>query len=218
MNMTDRSQNESRRSECYRLLAALFYPPERSQLLNDQTCLTLAGLLSEIYPNAAASAQAAIMQEQLTALDENQLQVDHATLFVGPFALKAAPYGSIYLEQGRRLMGDTTLAAMDLYAEAGLHLTLKEPADHIVIELEFMHYLTALAAEALAAGHEDTVAELAGKQHHFLKEHLGAWVPAFCAATAREADTLYFRALADCLLAFVCAEIQHFNLDMNAAC
>jgi TorA maturation chaperone TorD len=174
--------------------------------------------MDELYPDAAASAQAAIMHEQLAALEENQLQLDHAALFVGPFALKAAPYGSIYLEKGHRLMGDTTLAAMDLYAAAGLRLTLKEPADHIAIELEFMHYLCALAAQALAAGDEDTAAELAGKQHHFLKEHLGAWAPAFCAAIEKEAETLYFRTLANCLLAFVSAEMGHLDREMTGAC
>jgi TorA maturation chaperone TorD len=218
MNTTDRLQNESRRSECYRLLAALLYPPERSRLLNDGACLTLAGCLDELYPEVPASDQAAIMLEQLTALDENQLRLDHAALFVGPFALKAAPYGSIYLENGRRLMGDTTVAAMKLYAEAGLELTLKEPADHIAIELEFMHYLTSLAAEALAAGQEDAAAELAVKQRRFLTEHLGAWVPPFCAAIVREADTLYYRALADCLNAFVGEEMKHLNLETTAVC
>jgi TorA maturation chaperone TorD len=211
-------KNENLRSECYRLLAALFYPPERSRLLDEATCLKLAGLLDELYPEAPASDQAAVMQEQLSTLDENQMKVDHATLFVGPFALKAAPYGSIYLENGRRLMGDTTVAANDLYAEAGLQLTLKEPADHIAIELEFMHYLTALAAEALAAGDEETTADLAMKQSRFLKEHLGAWVSPFCAAIAKEADTLYFRTLADCLRAFVDAEMDRLNLETTADC
>jgi len=218
METTDRLKNENLRSECYRLLAALFYPPERSRLLDEATCLKLAGLLDELYPEAPASDQAAVMQEQLSTLDENQMKVDHATLFVGPFALKAAPYGSIYLENGRRLMGDTTVAANDLYAEAGLQLTLKEPADHIAIELEFMHYLTALAAEALAAGDEETTADLAMKQSRFLKEHLGAWVSPFCAAIAKEADTLYFRTLADCLRAFVDAEMDRLNLETTADC
>ena len=218
METTDRLKNENLRSECYRLLAALFYPPERSRLLDEATCLKLAGLLDELYPEAPASDQAAVMQEQLSTLDENQMKVDHATLFVGPFALKAAPYGSIYLENGRRLMGDTTVAANDLYAEAGLQLTLKEPADHIAIELEFMHYLTALAAEALAAGDEETTADLAMKQSRFLKEHLGAWVPPFCAAILKEAETLYFQALADCLRAFVDAEMDRLNLETTADC
>jgi TorA maturation chaperone TorD len=218
METTDRLKNENLRSECYRLLAALFYPPERSRLLDEATCLKLAGLLDELYPETPASDQAAVMQEQLSTLDENQMKVDHATLFVGPFALKAAPYGSIYLENGRRLMGDTTVAANDLYTEAGLQLTLKEPADHIAIELEFMHYLTSLAAEALAAGQEDAAAELAVKQRRFLKEHLGAWVPPFCAAIVREADTLYYRALADCLNAFVGEEMKHLNLETTAVC
>ncbi len=63
-----------------------------------------------------------------------ELTIDHARLFVGPFALLAPPYGSVYLEGERRLMGDSTLAAGECYNEVGLELAA---ATRIFIESEF---------------------------------------------------------------------------------
>ncbi|MBI2216887.1 MAG: molecular chaperone TorD family protein [Candidatus Rokubacteria bacterium] len=209
MNQTERVLREGRRADCYRLFSTCFYPPERDQLLQHRICIELAETLNELYPDTAAAAHAMVLHEQLTQLSETDVRVDHAALFVGPFRLKAAPYGSIYLERNNLLMGDTTLAASVCYAEAGLELTLHEPADHIAVELEFMHYLAALSAQAAHRGDDEQTARLTGQGDRFLNDHLGAWAPAFCAAIKRGANTVFYRALADCLEAFVDAELRH---------
>ncbi|ACL19283.1 cytoplasmic chaperone TorD family protein [Desulfitobacterium hafniense DCB-2] len=73
------------------------------------------------------------------------LKLEHAKLFVGPFDLLAPPYGSIYLDGQRRLMGDSTVEVLQAYREAGLTLSndFKQPPDHIITELEFLYYLIA---------------------------------------------------------------------------
>jgi putative dimethyl sulfoxide reductase chaperone len=211
MSQTNPISRENRRSDCYRLLAACFYPPEQDQLLEEKICLDLAAALNGLYPEATAGRDAMFMHQQLTETAGMELRIDHAALFVGPYKLKAPPYGSVYLEKGYGLMGDTTLAAMSCYAENGLELTLREPADHIAVELEFMHYLSFLSSAALAEADQEETTRLAQRQQRFLAEHLGAWAPIFCVAVKNGAKTLYFKALADCLQAFLEAEIRQMN-------
>jgi TorA maturation chaperone TorD len=92
-----------------------------------------------------------------------------------------------------------------------------EPPDHIGVELEFMAYLTALAAAALAAGDETQVERLARAQHAFLAEHLGAWAPRFCDAMRRGAQTRFYRTLADCLAHVLDAESRRIPAVCAAA-
>lgn len=75
--------------------------------------------------------------------NHEELTVDYAKLFVGPFDLLAPPYGSIYIDGQRRVMGESTIEALQAYQEAGLKLSdeFKQPPDHIITELEFIYYL-----------------------------------------------------------------------------
>lgn len=207
MTEVERGHREQLRSDCYRLLGEGFFAPEPERFLREELGLALADALRAVHPDTEAAAHAAAFHEALWASSAVELSVDHAALFVGPFALKAPPYGSVYLEEGRTLMGDTTLAAQARYADTGLTVAVSEPPDHITVELEFMHYLAGREAQALARGDEATAASLAGAQRQFLAEHLGAWAPAFCADVALGAQTAFYRALADCLLSFLAAEM-----------
>jgi TorA maturation chaperone TorD len=61
------------------------------------------------------------------------LEVDYTGLFVGPFLAPAPPYGSVYLEDGRQIMGESTIDVRQHYLSLGLDLStdFKEPPDHI---------------------------------------------------------------------------------------
>jgi putative dimethyl sulfoxide reductase chaperone len=200
----------SNRSTCYSLLAHCFQPPERDQLMADGICLKMAECLKNLDLEAAAD-QAAIMHQQLASAKGIELKIEHAALFVGPFELKAHPYGSVYLEEGRRLMGDTTMKASSFYAASGLQLTISEPADHIAVELEFMHYLSFACSEAIREGACEKERELMARQLRFLEEQLWPWVPDFCAAIKSGSDITFFHALADCLHEFIKADLQLLN-------
>lgn len=197
-----------RRSDCYRLLSACFYPPDRDGLLGDGTCRQLAEALDDVYPDGVAASRAAALHCALVEASALDLRIDHAALFVGPFGLEAPPYGSVYLEETHTLMGETTLAAAARYATAGLQVTLHEPADHIAVELEFMHYLTALAAKADERGDQEESLRRADDARDFLTEHVGAWAPRFCMAVKRGAGTPFYRTLAECLEVFLEAEMR----------
>ncbi len=189
------------RGDCYKLLAACFYQPDKILLLEERVCQNLGALLARHAPDAGKAATE--MADALQALSQEQLRVDHAVLFVGPFELIAAPYGSVYLDQGRRLMGDSTLGVLRFYQNAGLAVDVGEPADHLVIELEFMYYLANKEAAAIAEGREEETTGYQEQQLRFFTQFLQPWVLQFCRLLRSGTTNPFYSSLADCLGLFL---------------
>lgn len=196
-------QEEGALADAFRLLAACFYPPAQALWLEADLLANLAGLLERACPPAAPPARA--MQATLPPPGTEGLLVEYARLFVGPQRVLAPPYGSVYLEEGRRVMGDSTLEALQAYREAGLRLDadFKELPDHVAVELEFVAFLAAQAAAARAAGEGPEADRRRAAREAFLDRHLRRWAPAFCARIAEGTEHPFYRALAECLQAVV---------------
>lgn len=195
-----------KRGDCYKLLAACFYEPDLELFLSEHLGENLAGLLTACQcPEAATSAT--VLQAAMTNSDPEELLVEYARLFVGPFELAAPPYGSVYLEENGRLMGNSTLAVQRKYQEAGLAQEIKEAPDHIALELEFLHYLCCMEAETVANNLPAQAEEWTAKEAEFMRRLLRPWVPAFCEKIRQGTTTGFYSAVADCLENFV-AEIS----------
>jgi len=106
--------------------------------------------------------------------DWSALEFSFNRLFVGPLALLAPPYASIYLDgDNTRLMNDTTLQIRQLYELVGLISPWlnKIPDDHIALELDALWQIeTAL---------EQTDTPQLRDVHEYLLSHLQQWVPLF---------------------------------------
>jgi TorA maturation chaperone TorD len=210
MNAMTMSKNLlMQQGDCCKLLAACFYEPEKELFLQENLCENLAALLAADGCHAAAKAAKA-MHASLQATDEEELKAAHAGLFIGPFELAAPPYGSIYLENTRRVMGDSTVAVQKLYRAAGLSLEVPEAPDHIALELEFMHFLIMAEADSVARNDRDEAKAFAATQAHFLRNYLAPWVFEFCAAIRKGTATGFYTSLADCLEGFI-AVVAHLH-------
>jgi len=185
---------------CFRLLSACLYEPEKDLFLEQSVCDNLSHLLSSISPEAAKHAQA--MADELAKQDQQQLALDHAALFIGPFELQAPPYGSVYLEKKREVMGATTLEVLKFYQDAGLQVEEREPADHIAIELEFMSHLHGRETAALQDNSAEEANRYANLREKFFSTCLNPWVAEFCRTVRDGTDSAFYQALADCLAAF----------------
>jgi TorA maturation chaperone TorD len=194
---------EERRGACFRLLAACFYPPERGLFIQEDLLEDLTDSLDWVCPEAAQSC--ARMKEAFRRSGKEDLSVEYARLFIGPFELAAPPYASVYLDKGKRIMGDSTLDVVKIYQEQGLRIDdeFKELPDHIAVELEFMYYLTHNEVEALRNGDPHKAAQFRESQEFFLNAFVIRWVPRFCEKLRSGTENGFYRALADCLLAFV---------------
>lgn len=190
------------RGDCFKLLAACFYEPDKDLFLSERLCENLTALLAACHYQKAAAA-AAGLRGALAESNPDELGIEHARLFVGPFALIAPPYGSVYLEQSGQLMGDSTMAVQRLYQEAGLALEVMEVPDHIALELEFLHFLSLRAAAAAAENNPELSAEFAGRQSEFMKRWLCPWVFAFCNNLRNGTESGFYRTLANCLESFI---------------
>jgi TorA maturation chaperone TorD len=97
-------------------------------------------------------------------------------LFVGPQALLAPPFASVYLESEPHVMGETTLMVRRLYQTVGLVSPRegKIPDDHISLELDAcLHMRMGLLKSGSL--------QLGDIYSYFLNEHMARWIPAFIA-------------------------------------
>ncbi|MEW5746865.1 MAG: molecular chaperone TorD family protein [Nitrospirota bacterium] len=199
---------ERGRRDCYRLLAACFYQPSKELFLQEDLFTTLAGLLNRICPQAAV--HAAAMGEAFARYDHGELLVEYARLFIGPYGLQAPPYGSVYLDEGKGVMTDSTVEAVRMYRTEGLSMDedFKELPDHLTVQLEFMYYLAFNEVRALENAETGTARQFSEKQQRFLKRFLGAWVPRFCGRIKDGTENTFYRSLAECLAVFIEHELR----------
>jgi TorA maturation chaperone TorD len=102
-------------------------------------------------------------------------------------------------------MGNSTADVQRRYEEAGLDVAtnFKDPPDYIAAELEFMHFLIFKEMEAIDQGDDNSIITGLLRQHCFLKDHLGAWVPEFTGNVADNAKTSFYQNLARATDAFI---------------
>lgn len=194
---------ERARRDCYNLLAACFYQPQKKMLLEENVFAVLGDRLTRVCPDAELYSKK--MAEALMRYDEEGLLVEYARLFLGPNELLAPPYGSVYLDKGGTLMGESTAKAMDFYEAEGLSMDQHyyNLPDHITAELEFMHYLTYREVEALEKIDMEKARYCLDRREAFLRKCLGPWVAPFREKIQQGTDNEFYRALADCLSVFM---------------
>lgn len=198
------------REDIYRLLAACYYAPTPA-LLEEDCCGSLATLLEGFSAEAAAhAAEAARLLRETTV---ETLLVEHTRLFVGPFKLVAAPYGSVWLDEYRQVMGDSTAGVAAFYHSCGLHLAddFHELPDHFAVELEFNAYLAFKQREAHTAGDTVEMERLTGMQRKFLATFLLPWLTPFTGAVISDGEAPFYVALARCTAAFITADAAALN-------
>jgi len=179
-----------KRAETYKLLSDCYYLPG-------------SDLIKKVLAKAQANEMFAELATQITDdCDIESLTIDFSRLFVGPFKLLAAPYGSVYLENNR-MMGDSTIDVRNIYKDEDLNVVIKDAPDHIAMELEFMYYLALKQFEAIEAENCQDTQEYQQKQYAFLGTHLSRWVPAFVKEVQQHADTEFYKKLGKLTGAFV---------------
>lgn len=195
--------NEQMRGDCYRFLAACFYVPQKELFTQENLLGNLTMSLEKVCPGAAPFSRK--MEDALLGCSNEDLSVEHAKLFVGPYELKAPPYGSVYLDRERRVMGDSTMEVIRAYQKHGLSIDdeFKELPDHICAELEFMYYLIHKEVEALRNTDTKRALKWIEPQEAFFNTFLRPWVPAFCVRIKEGTDNRFYKTLADCVSSFI---------------
>jgi TorA maturation chaperone TorD len=212
--MTESFSTTATREDVYRLLAACYYSPSPA-LLEENCCTSMAALLEGVAPDAAQYAADGAVAAGNSSLDD--LAVEHARLFIGPFQLVAPPYGSIYLDDAKTVMGDSTANAAAFYHSCGLHLAddFHELPDHFAVELEFMSFLAFKQREAEHSGDTDEVARIMSLQQEFLGRFLMPWLEPFTSAIITDGEAPFYQAIARCTAAFITADYAAMTCTNN---
>ncbi|HBW36319.1 molecular chaperone [Desulfosporosinus sp. BICA1-9] len=188
------AQNLTQTANAYKLLSLLYgSPTEELEEVLTHLEQTLQSLRPELIP---------LVLEMKTLSDSEakleELTVDHTRLFIGPFDLLAPPYGSIYLDGQRQVMGDSTMEVLQFYRQAGLNLAadFKQPPDYIVTELEFIYYLI---GKYLETEDEQWLVQM----ETFLNKYLGKWSRDFTSRINEHAKNIFYKNLAHLTLEII---------------
>jgi len=197
------------RADAWHSLSALFVLPANNLSSLHEDIHSLCDALEKL--GAASAERVRSLSNTLERTDEQQCRIEFTRLFIGPFQTMAPPYGSVYLEQGR-LMGESTIAVMNAYVEAGLKLNerYKDLPDHIAAEFEFLYFLLTNSVRLHDAGAQNESDEIMRVYEEFLHGLLMPWIPAFCERITLNTHLEYFRLLAETLL-LVVSDLQHHS-------
>ena len=201
METDDVLSRELARGNSYKLLAECYYLPT----------LELIGKLKDLEQHMVDVCTKAMpyikkMAEEIKRVDNlDALSLDFSRLFLGPYKMHAPPYGSVYLDGERQIMGKSTVEVRNIYREEGMDISsdFRDPPDHIAAELEFMYFLILKEIEAIGNSDIDTTVNFLEKQRAFLKENLGAWVFYFADSIEEKAETDFYKNLARATRAFI---------------
>ncbi len=190
------------RENLSRLLAACYYQPG-PEFAEEKVFDSMLAAATRIHPQLAAYAKQ--LGEDYAAEGAEALLLDYARLFLGPNQIIAKPYGSVWLEGGNTVMGDSTMAVQALYRKGGFDMSdeFREVPDHIAVELEFLYLLIYRENEAQRNGEPEALQAKAELRARFLDEHLGRWIGPFTSAVKAGAQSNYYRQLAELTERFI---------------
>jgi TorA maturation chaperone TorD len=136
--------------------------------------------------------------EQWDGSQLDALKQDYARLFIGPTALLAPPWESVYRSAEHLIFERQTLEVRQEYQRFGmpipnLHV---EPDDHIGLELRFISYLCSMGISALEQDNAGLLAQVEEEIHFFLRTHLLKWADSCLTRVIEQAHTDFYRGVA----------------------
>jgi TorA maturation chaperone TorD len=201
--------HETARQDTYKHLAECYRLPGE----NIRAILTsLVSNLSMLDSEAVSYVQSMRSElDQFPAFDLSA--IEYTRLFVGPYSLPAPPYGSIYLEKERKIMGGSTLDARERYQSFGLDVSsnIHEVPDHITIEFEFMFFLIYTEIEAIRSVALEKTRDLLLHQRSFLFDHLNEWIPDFTDCILQYSGTRFYQDLARATRIFIAEDLEYLD-------
>ncbi|MDR1015308.1 MAG: molecular chaperone TorD family protein [Coriobacteriales bacterium] len=180
----------------YQLLRLIFGSEPNRELISiaasEPTRLSLAfsAEAGQAQTDVAASPQAPSLSflndlETRLAADPDGvidgLRDEYTRLLLGPEALPAPPWESVYRTKDRVLFAPETLEVRRVYVEHGFlpkgypH----EADDHLALELDFMYHLAEQAQASYQEGDLAKTRTSLAAQQAFLKDHLLRWIDRF---------------------------------------
>ncbi|WP_251553760.1 TorD/DmsD family molecular chaperone [Neobacillus muris] len=167
---------QSRRN-VYQLIYLLFMEPKADQFLYDLGKGINFKELEEFQKEIGKT-----LEQFFNQISDEQIlkqKEEFHRLFIGPGQLAAPPWESYYRSKDHLLFEECMFQIRDLYYQFGLQNIKenKEPDDHLLLELEFMIFLSEQSLQQIDL---EELKRFISTQIEFLQNHLLTWIPPFC--------------------------------------
>ena len=154
--------------------------------------------------------------EPLFNTDEKKLLEERLNPdFVNLSILHLIPYETFYTRDDQMIETGGANPVTDMYSAydfmVDFEISRTVAADHIGVELEFMHHLCAAELKALKEGDTEAVKELQGIQKEFLNKHLLRWAPMYLINMKYESRTPLYYDAAEMALEFILSDNEYLN-------
>lgn len=194
------------RSNIYALLSRIMMQeldPESVEMINsDETIL-------EMMPNYKIWEPRTTLQS--SELLETRLNPD----FVNLTLLHLIPYETFYTREDQMIETGGANPVTDMYSAYDFMVDFEAArvvsADHIGVELEFMHHLCEAQLKAMHESDGEAVEEFMEVERTFLDKHLVRWAPLYLLNMKHEARTPLYYDTADMALEFILSDFQYLS-------
>jgi TorA maturation chaperone TorD len=191
------------RSNIYGLLAAIYRREMTSDLLQQIKKPATLGVLA----NLGIKLNNGFLNKPEHELLEN-LSIEYARLFIGP-GKHISPHESVHhkREDDRwgQLWGPSTAEVKKFIESAGLSYQSEYTGlpDHISVELEFMQQVTLAEEKAWEDGNKKLALACLENEKKFIEAHLTEWIPDFCDKVINQAESTFYRVMAELTQKFI---------------
>ncbi len=149
--------------------------------------------------------------EALKTLENSVVINEHLNPdFVNLTLLHLIPYETFYTREDQMIETGGANPVTDMYSAYDFMVDFQEArvvsADHIGVELEFMHHLCEAEIKAVHENDRDAVNELKSVQKTFLNRHLLKWAPLYLINLKYEARTPLYYDAADMTMEFLLSD------------
>ncbi|WP_373072652.1 molecular chaperone [Sulfurimonas sp.] len=139
--------------------------------------------------------------------------------FVNLSVLHLIPYETFYTREDQMVETGGANPVTDMYSAYDFMVDFEKArtvsADHIGVELEFMHHLASAELKALESDDQKAVAELREVQYEFLNKHLLNWAPMYLINLKYEARTPLYYDAADLALEFILSDNEYLTEELK---
>ena len=183
---------EKLRLNSFNLFSSLMIEPDDELLREGAVFRNLESFLAQLLPEKENKLGDLHSQIEKNAFQE--LQVEYARLFIGPFKVPAPPYSSLHLGE-EMVMGNATVWVNNFYQELGLEFDseLRDLPDHAAVETEFLYYLIYNEIKTLDQGFIDDAKAFWQRQKIFTEKHYNVWIPKLCDKVIENTELEYFK-------------------------
>ncbi|MBC8441474.1 MAG: molecular chaperone TorD [Deltaproteobacteria bacterium] len=159
--------------------------------------------------------QKVLVREDNMALDALALASEYGYLFLGGGGPQSvSPYESVYTSKNGSMFQEAEQQTREILGMQGLGISkeIREPADHIAIQLELFAHLDEMA-DSVASTDAESASVLKIQAKTFLENHLLNWVPGFSANCLAQDPDGFYGALARLTVTILNESNLYFNQD-----